>query len=121
MEVEILHSLDGDKKKTLDRSTPECRLEVQKFIKRQLKDGVALFLERGEGKNLKTYRVTGYDPKKDKLKVRLDKHVPAIPAANRCQRGFVAGNIRVPGLVGREVNASPDKGRTTAVPPRAGG
>lgn len=103
MEMEILHSLDGDKKKTLDRSTPECRLEVEKFIKRQLKDGVALFLERGEGKNLKTYRVTGYDPKNDKLKVRLDKH------------------IRVPGLVGSEVSASPDKGRTTAVPPRAGG
>jgi hypothetical protein len=96
MEMEILHALDGDKKKKLDTSTPECRVEVEKFIKRQLKDGVALFLERGEGTKLKTYRVTGYDPKKDKLKVRLE-------------------NKR------REVNASPDKGRTTAVPPRAGG
>lgn len=90
MELDMLHSLDGDKKKELDTTTAECRIEVEKFFNRQIKDGVALFLERGK----KTYRITGYDAKKDKLKVKVQK---------------------------REVLASPDKGAKTAVPPRAGG
>lgn len=93
MELEILHSQAGDKKKQLDRSTPECRVEVQKFIEKQLRGGSALFLERGK----KTYRITGYDAKKDKLLIRVEKR----------RREAVA--------------ASPDKGRKTSVPPRAGG
>jgi hypothetical protein len=98
MEVEILHAQQGDKKKKLDRSTLECRVEVEKFIKRHIREGTALFLERGSGAKVRTYRITGYDPKTDKLKTSL----------------FRKGSVR-------EVSASPDKGRKTAVPPRAGG
>lgn len=96
MEIEILHAMHGDKKKVLDRSTAECRLEVKKFVERHIKEGTALFLERGEGAKTKTYRITGYDAKKDELKVRVEK-------------------------MKRDVGAAPDKGRKTAVPPRAGG
>lgn len=90
MEIELLHSMDGDKKKQLDRRTPECRLEVKKFIDKQLRSGSALFLERGKH----TYRIEGYNPDKDKLIIKR--------AAKR-------------------ILASPDKGKKTAVPPRAGG
>lgn len=93
MEIDFLHSTEGDKKKSLDRSTPECRVEVKKFIDRQLRSGTALFLERGS----KTYRITGYDEKSDKLLTRVEKKKL------------------------EHVKASPDKGRKTAVPPRAGG
>ena len=85
MEVEVLHVLHGDKKKTID--TPQERAQ---FIKRMIREGTAIFLERGK----KTYRVTDYDSKKDRLIVSTDK-----------------GNV----------GASPGKGRKTAVPPRAGG
>lgn len=93
IEMEVLHSLAGDKKKTLDNSTPECRVEVKKFIEKQLRSGSALFLERGK----KTYRVTGYDEIKDKLLVRVEKKKLEHVAAN------------------------PEKGRKTSIPPRAGG
>ncbi len=93
MLIEVLHSLDGDKKKSLDRSTPECRLEVKKFIDKQMRGGSALFLERGK----KCYRVTGYDEKRDKLLVRVEKKKLEHVAAN------------------------PEKGQKTSIPPRAGG
>jgi hypothetical protein len=93
IELEMLHTSEGDKKKKLDNTSPECRIEVKNFVDRQLKTGTALFLERGK----KTYRITGYDPKKDKLLVRVEKRKLEYVSANAA------------------------KGRKTAVPPRAGG
>lgn len=86
MEIEILHSLHGDKKKMLETSQ-----ERAKFVKKMLREGTAIFLERGK----KTYRVTDFDEKKNRLIVRIDD--------------------------GRRVAAKPEKGHKTAVPPRAGG
>jgi hypothetical protein len=85
-EIEVLHAFAGDKKKKLD--TPQ---EQAQFIKKMLREGTAIFLERGK----KTYRVTDFDEKKNRLIVRIDD--------------------------GRRVAAKPEKGRKTAVPPRAGG
>lgn len=86
MEIEVLHALHGDKKKQLD--TPQERAQ---FIKKMIREGTAIFLERGK----KTYRITDFDEKKNRLIVRIDD--------------------------GRHVAAKPEKGRKTAVPPRAGG
>lgn len=93
LEVEILHSLHGDKKKCFDTHKPEGRKDAEACITKMLREGTALFLERGK----KTYRISRYDAKTDKLVVHLE------------------------GLGGREVKASPAKGAKTAVPPRAGG
>jgi hypothetical protein len=93
MELEILHNLQGDKKRNLDTLTIDGRLETQVFIRKMIQEGTAIFLERGK----KTYRVTGYDGKKNRLLCRIEQR-------------------------GREsVAAHPEKGRKTAVPPRAGG
>ena len=93
IEIEYLHSMEGDKKKKLDNTNELCRLEVKKFFDKQIRSGTALFLERGK----KCWRITGYDPKKDKLLVRVE-------AKKR-----------------EHVTASPEKGRKTAIPPRSGG
>lgn len=90
LEVEVLHSLDGDRKKKIDTGTEAGRKEAQDFIRKQIREGTAIFLERGK----KTYRITDYDSKKDRLIVATDKGSAA---------------------------ASPAKGRKTAVPPKAGG
>jgi len=93
MEVEVLHNSQGDKKRNLDTLTVDGRQETQVFIKKMLKEGTAIFLERGK----KTYLVTGFDAKKNRLLVRVE-------ARDK-----------------QAVAASPERGRKTAVPPRAGG
>lgn len=93
LKVQQLHVTAGDQEKTLDTSTPECRVEVKKFIDKHIQGGTALFLER-KGK---TYRVTGYDEKKDRLLTRVEKKAK------------------------EKVAAKTDKGTVTAVPPRSGG
>lgn len=93
MELEILHNLEGDKRKRLGTDTPEERKETEACIRKMLRRGTAVFLERGG----KTYRVTDFNAAKNRILVRVEKK-------------------------GREsVAAKPDKGRATAVPPRAGG
>lgn len=93
MELEMLHALQGDKTKNFDTDTPEGRENTAKFFTQMLKEGTAVFLERGK----KTYRVTGFNPKRNRVMVRVE------------QKGREA------------VAAKPEKGRTTAVPPRSGG
>lgn len=93
MELEVLHNMAGDKKRNLDTLTVDGRMETEQFFRTMLKEGTAVFLERGK----KTYRVTGFNAKKNRLLVRVE------------QRGKEA------------VAAKPEKGRKTAVPPRAGG
>ncbi len=93
LEIEILHNLHGDKKKCFDTHKSEGRKEAEVCITKMLREGTALFLERGR----KTYRISRYNAKTDKLVVHLE------------------------GLGGREVAASSAKGVKTAVPPRAGG
>jgi hypothetical protein len=93
MELEILHNYDGDKKRVLDTATEVGRKETEASIRKMLKQGTAIFLERGK----KTFRVTGFDGVKNRLLVRVERR-------------------------GKEsVAAKPDRGRKTAVPPRAGG
>jgi len=93
MELEVLHNMAGDKKRNLDTLTVDGRMETEQFFRTMLKEGTAVFLERGK----KTYRVTGFNAKNNRLLVRVE------------QRGKEA------------VAAKPEKGRKTAVPPRAGG
>lgn len=93
MEIEVLHSHHGDKKANFDTQTAEGRANAAKFFKGMLREGTAVFLERGK----KTYRVTGFDAKKNRLLVRVE------------QKGK------------ESVAATTDKGRKTAIPPRAGG
>ena len=94
MELEMLHVVKGDKKKNLDTLTEKGRKETAVLINKMIREGTAVFLEVGK----KAYRVTGYDDKKNRLKVRVESKTRA-----------------------KEVGVSPDKGRKSAVPPRAGG
>jgi hypothetical protein len=68
LEIEVLHSLEGDRKKKIDTSTEAGRKEAQEFIRKQIREGTAIFLERGK----KTYRIKDYDAKADKLIVSTD-------------------------------------------------
>jgi hypothetical protein len=92
MEIEILHNMQGDKRRVVDTNTEEGRKEAEALLRGMLRQGTAIFLERGK----KVYRVTGFDAKKNRLRVRVEEK-------------------------NKEVQAKPDKGRKTAVPPRAGG
>lgn len=94
MEMEILHNFRGDKKKNFDTTTEKGRQEAAITINKMLNSGTAIFLERGK----KTYRVKGYDPKKDVL---------TVEAAVRGQD--------------KRVHASGRKSKTAAVAPVAGG
>lgn len=91
VEMDVLHSLHGDKKRKFDTTTEEGRAETEKNITKMIRSGTAIFLERGK----KTYRITAYDAKKDRFVVRTD--------------------------TGESVGADPKKGRKTAVAPSAGG
>lgn len=96
-DVEILHTVRGDKKKQFDTSTEEGRQETAVFVNRMIKEGTAIFLETEKD----TYRIKGYDPKEDRLIVAV--HTEA---------GKTEDVPAKPGKRGR---------KTTAVPPRAGG
>jgi hypothetical protein len=70
MEIEVLHAARGDKRKQIDTSTEKGRQEAAVFLNKLMKQGTAVFLERGK----KTLRVKGYDPKKDMLIVTAEVH-----------------------------------------------
>lgn len=91
MEIEVLHSALGDKKKKLDTSTEEGRQQCAIFLNKMMKQGVSIFVERGK----KAFRVKSYDPEKDLLTVQLDD--------------------------GRTAKASGRKSKASAVAPIAGG
>ena len=93
MEIEVLHARKGDKKKSINTGTEEGRQEAAVFLNKMMKQGTAIFLDRGKGK---TYRVKGYDPKKDLLTVALEQK-------------------------GKTVTTKAGKAKATAVAPVAGG
>lgn len=97
MQVDILHSTRGDKKRKIDTSSEGGRQEAAILLNRLMKEGAAIFLERENGKK-KTYRVKAYDPAKDMLTVSAD----------------VKGEVK-------NVRTKGSKARTTAVAPTAGG
>ena len=87
MVLEVLNNFTGDSKIELDTSTPEGRAKVKEEFQKLLRAGTAIFLERAD----KTYRITGYDPETDSLKVDLPAepvHAPeaAETAASRLER-----------------------------------
>lgn len=94
MEVEILHTQHGDKKRSYDTSTEKGRQEAAILINKLMKSGTAILLERGK----KTYYVRGYDAKKDQLLVAVEKNGES-----------------------KHVKASGKKSKTVAVPRVAGG
>ena len=65
MEIEVLNNFKGDKLLKVDTGTAEGRKKAADVLGRLFKSGTAIFLERAD----KTYRVTGYDPKTDRLLV----------------------------------------------------
>lgn len=91
MEMEVLHSSLGDKKKMLDTSTEKGRQEAALLLNKMMKKGVAIFVERGK----KAFRVKSYDPEKDNLTVQLAD--------------------------GKTAKASGKKSKTVALAPNAGG
>ena len=80
LEVEILHSLHGDRKKKIDTSTEAGRKEAQEFIRKLIREGTSIFMERGKN----AYRIADYDSKKDRFIVVTHKgRVTASPAKGR--------------------------------------
>lgn len=94
MIVELLHSQEGDKKRNIDTSTEKGRQEAAVLLNRLMKQGTAVFLERGK----RSYIVKSYDPVADLLVVTTE----------------VKGKAKT-------VTARGAKSKTTAVPPSAGG
>ena len=74
------------------RTRKKAEQEAAVFLNKLMRGGSAVFLERGK----KTYRVKGYDPKKDLLTVAIDEK-------------------------GKTVTTRGRKAKTTAVAPVAGG
>ena len=68
MELQVLHTTEGDRKKKFDTKTEAGRSETKKAIDGMLRKGTAIFVETGKD----TYRVVGYDPKRDVIQVRVD-------------------------------------------------
>jgi len=99
MEMQILHTTQGDRKKKVDTKTEAGRKDAQKLIDGLLRKGTAIFLETGRD----TYRVIGYDPKRDTVKVRVDDLVEYDKKKTK------------------EVGRKASKAKMTAVAPRAGG
>lgn len=94
LEIEVLHTIHGDKKRNYDTNTETGRQNAAVFINKLMKSGTAILLERGK----KTYYVKGYDPEKDQLTVTVEKHGEA-----------------------KKVKASGKKSKAVAVPRVAGG
>jgi len=94
LELEILHTFEGDRKKKIDTTTEKGRKEAQATIKKLMARGTALFVTRGK----ETYRVKDYDPRHDALLVE-----------------FLGKGKRM------IVTAKGQKSRVTAVAPQAGG
>ncbi len=71
MSIEIiqLNVREGDRRRKIDTSTKEGRVEVATLIKENLRDGAAIFVAAGGN----DFRVTGYDLKNDELIVRKNE------------------------------------------------
>lgn len=102
MELQVLHTTEGDRKKKFDTKTDAGRKETQKAIDGMLRKGTAIFLETGKD----TYQVVGYDAKRDVIQVRVD----LIDKLDK--------NRLKTKTVGRK---SGKASKMTAVAPRAGG
>jgi len=139
--LEILNNFTGDSKIEVDTDTEEGRQQVTELFMKLLKSGTAIFLERSD----KTFRVTGFDPATDTLKVmvpippRLPLALPPgpeetavvvspqFPAACRCGRCHGCKNVVGPrsrlgicsacqqGRHGGEVKPRPRNGRHNRV------
>jgi len=94
MEIEILHTQHGDKKRNYNTTTEKGRQEAAIMLNKLMKAGAAILLERGK----KTYYVKGYDPIEDQLIVTVEKEGKS-----------------------KQVKASGKKSKTIAVPRVAGG
>lgn len=94
MQIEILHTQHGDKKRQYDTSSEKGRQEAAVMINKLFKSGTAILLERGK----KTYYVKGYDAAKDCLIIAVEKNGKT-----------------------KEVKAAGKKSKTVAVPRVAGG
>lgn len=105
MELQILSNLKGDKTLKINTRTKAGRAEAEKVIKEMLSNGSALFLERQEDGEIKTYRVTGYDPETDKFFIRADQPVPDSE----------------PVKDGKTVKVSAKGAKVTSAAPQAGG
>lgn len=101
MELEILNNFRGDKVKEIDTSTEAGRKQAEAVLKQLLRAGSAVYLERVD----RTYRVTGYDPGTDRLRVAV------LPPGRRPQERVRSAAARHGGR----------KGRVTAIAPSAGG
>lgn len=77
MILEVLNNFTGDNKVELDTDTPEGREKVKEEFAKLLKSGTAIFLERAD----RTYRITGYDPTADTLKVEVPVEPERQPEA----------------------------------------
>ena len=120
MQIEILNSLTGDDKEDIDTSQAEGRAQAAKLVGELIRSGSAVFLEKKINGETYTYRVTGYDPEKNKLTIRLDSKpddpdIEHAPRKNAGRKGRPLGPYRSRGYV------SPETGRTVAVAPRSGG
>ena len=134
MEVEILNNFTGDNLVEIDTDSEDGKKKVAELFGSLLRSGTAIFLERAGD----TYRVTGYDPATDALKVQVPVAQPTgkpcgcekcekCPNSVReqsrtgkcsaCQQGRHGGRVL-------EKSAKPRRhrgDRVTAVAPRAGG
>lgn len=115
MQIEILNSFAGDKKKEIDTATEDGRQAAAKIVGDMLRSGSAVFLEREINGETYTYRVTGYDPQANKLTIKLDTSQVKDSAIEQSKprKGRPRSNV-----YGR---ISPEAGRTVSVAPRSGG
>jgi hypothetical protein len=136
MQVEILNNFLGDNLVSFDTDTDEGKQKVVELFHNLLRAGTAIFLERAE----QTYRVTGFDPITDSLKVEVlipqpkeggrpceckkcagcansiaDRSRTGICSA--CQQGKHGGKKLIVAAKPRRERGD----RVTAVGPRAGG
>lgn len=135
MQIEVLNNFTGDNKVEIDTDSEDGRKKIVEMFTGMLRSGTAIFLERAT----ETYRVTGYDPATDSLKVQVP--IPVVADGKPCACAkceHCKNNVRESSRTGIctacqqgkhggrkiEVNARPrhKRGdRVTAVAPRAGG
>lgn len=112
LDLEVLNNFTGDNKVELDTETEEGKQKVIELFKNLLHAGSAIFLERPGAQGVETYRVTGFDPATDSLKVEVplrprpsspteaapetETVAAASPSACQCKRCEGCPNILKP-------------------------
>ncbi len=86
MEMEILHSVYGDKKRRIDTATEAGRQEAAVLLNRLMAQGAAVILQRGK----KAYKVKGYDPVSDLLTVQVGPTKQVTTSGRRSKTTVVA-------------------------------